>query len=74
MQNEQTRIQELTKQLLIEKKRTASYRGIIDTLSKHIEDHTQYLSEKVQNIADCVNKIASEGKSAKSSNTLGTKM
>lgn len=76
MQNEHTRIQvqELTKQLLVERKRSASYRGIIDILFKHIEDHTHYLSEKVQNIADCVKEIASEGKSVKSSNTLGNKL
>ncbi|KAK9998008.1 hypothetical protein SO802_017611 [Lithocarpus litseifolius] len=74
--NEHTRIQvqELTKQLLVERKRSASYRGIIDILFKHIEDHTHYLSEKVQNIADCVKEIASEGKSVKSSNTLGNKL
>uniref|UniRef100_A0A7N2KQK5 Uncharacterized protein n=1 Tax=Quercus lobata TaxID=97700 RepID=A0A7N2KQK5_QUELO len=74
--NEHTRIQvqELTKQLLVERKRSASYREIIDILFKHIEDHTHYLSEKVQNIADCVKEIASEGKSVKSSNTLGNKL
>lgn len=40
----------------------------INILFKLIEDHTQYLSQKVQHIVDSVKGIASEGKNLKSSN------
>lgn len=56
------KIQELTQQLLCERKRCASFRKIIDLLFTHIEEHTRDLSTKVQCIVDKVNKIESEGK------------
>ncbi|KAK9292140.1 hypothetical protein L1049_020739 [Liquidambar formosana] len=60
--NEHMRIQELTQQLLVERKRSASFRRIIDLLFNHIEEHTQNLSERIQYIVDSVKEIESEGK------------
>lgn len=60
--NEDKRVQELTQQLLIERKRSASLRRFIDLLFNHIEEHTQGLSKRIQYIVDSVNKFESEGK------------
>ncbi|XP_010101241.2 protein FAR1-RELATED SEQUENCE 5 [Morus notabilis] len=60
--NESARIKELTKQLLRERKRSASFRKIIDLLFSHIKEHTEELSRKIQCIADKVNEIDSMGK------------
>ncbi|XP_022719843.1 protein FAR1-RELATED SEQUENCE 12-like isoform X1 [Durio zibethinus] len=60
--NEDKRVQELTRQLLIERKRSASLRRFIDLLFNHIEEHTQGLSKRIQYIVDSVNKFESEGK------------
>ncbi|WRX23417.1 FAR1 DNA binding domain - like 10 [Theobroma cacao] len=62
MPNEDKRVQELTQQLLIERKRSASLRRFIDLLFNHIDEHTQGLSKRIQYIVDSVNKIESEGK------------
>ncbi|CAB4285596.1 unnamed protein product [Prunus armeniaca] len=61
--DEQMKIKELTQQLLVERKRSASYRKIIDLLFNHIEEHTQNLSQKIQRITDNLQEIvSSEGK------------
>ncbi|OMO62693.1 hypothetical protein CCACVL1_22692 [Corchorus capsularis] len=59
--NEDKRVQELTQQLLIERKRSASLRRFIDLLFNHIEEHTQGLAKRIQYIVDSVNKVESEG-------------
>jgi hypothetical protein len=56
------RIQELTQQLLLERKRSASLRKIVDLLFNHIEEHTQDLSKSVQHVADRVKEIEYGGK------------
>eukprot|EP00257_Ricinus_communis_P014451 XP_015572119.1 protein FAR1-RELATED SEQUENCE 5 isoform X1 [Ricinus communis] len=56
------RIHELTQELMMERKRSASLREFINLLFNHIEEHTQGLSEKIQYIAEKVNKIESESK------------
>lgn len=60
--NESARVKELTKQLLRERKRSASFRKIIDLLFSHIKEHTEELSRKIQCIAEKVNEIDSMGK------------
>jgi len=60
--NENMRIQELTQQLLLERKRSASLRKIVDLLFNHIEEHTQDLSKSVQHVADRVKEIEYGGK------------
>lgn len=62
IQNENMKIQELTQQLRLERKRSASLRKTIDLLFNHIEEHTQDLSKRVQYIADRVKEIDSGGK------------
>ncbi|XP_050382848.1 protein FAR1-RELATED SEQUENCE 5-like [Argentina anserina] len=62
--DEQMKIKELTQQLMVERKRSASYRKIIDLLFNHIDDHTQHLSQKILRVNDVLRDIASsEGKS-----------
>lgn len=56
------KIQELTQQLRLERKRSASLRKTIDLLFNHIEEHTQDLSKRVQYVADRVKEIDSGGK------------
>lgn len=57
------KIKELTQQLMVERKRSASYRKIIDLLLNHIDDHTQLLSQKILRVNDILKDIASsEGK------------
>ncbi|XP_015875767.1 protein FAR1-RELATED SEQUENCE 5 isoform X1 [Ziziphus jujuba] len=63
--NETMKIQELTQQLLLERKRSASFRKVIDLLFNHIEEHTQDLSRKVQCMVDKVKQIESDGKDYK---------
>lgn len=61
--DEQMKIKELTQQLLVERKRSASYRKIIDLLFSHIDDHTQHLSQKILRVNDILKDMASsEGK------------
>ncbi|XVE90647.1 hypothetical protein DITRI_Ditri20bG0094000 [Diplodiscus trichospermus] len=60
--NEDKRVQELTQQLLIERKRSASLRRFIDLLFNHVEEHTQGLSKRIQYIVDSMNKFESEEK------------
>ncbi|KDP26910.1 hypothetical protein JCGZ_18068 [Jatropha curcas] len=56
------RINDLTRELIMERRRSASLREFIDLLFQHIEEHTQGLSEKIQYIVEKVNKIESEVK------------
>lgn len=56
------RVQELTQELLVEKKRSTSLKRCINLLFNHIEEHTQGLSKRIQYIVDSVNMIESEGK------------
>lgn len=58
---EDTRVKELTQQLLVERKRSARYRKIIQLLFDHIEEHTQDLSKKIQYVVDNVRDIESGG-------------
>ncbi|KAK9195111.1 hypothetical protein WN943_003229 [Citrus x changshan-huyou] len=60
--SEDWRVEELTQQLIIERKRSASLRRCLDLLFNHIEEHIQDLSKKIQYIVDNVDKIESEGK------------
>ncbi|XP_024186512.1 protein FAR1-RELATED SEQUENCE 5 [Rosa chinensis] len=57
--DEQIKIKELTQQLMVERKRSASYRKIIDLLFNHIDDHTQHLSQKILRVNDILKDIAS---------------
>ncbi|XP_018829021.1 protein FAR1-RELATED SEQUENCE 12-like isoform X2 [Juglans regia] len=57
--NENVKIQELTQQLLLERKRSASLRKVIDLLFSHIEQHAEDLSRRVQHVADQVKEIES---------------
>ncbi|KAL5567076.1 hypothetical protein UlMin_030240 [Ulmus minor] len=61
LQTESARIRELTQQLLLERKRCASFRKIIDLLFNHIEEHTQGLSKTIQSTVDQVKEIESKG-------------
>ena len=65
LQTESKRIQELTTQLLRERKRSASFRKIIDVLFNHIKEHTEDLAKTAQSIGDKINEIESGGKRQK---------
>lgn len=60
--DDKRKIEELTGELFLERKRSASLREIVDLLFDHIEEHTQDLSKKVQYVVDKVKEIESEGK------------
>ncbi|CAL8167032.1 unnamed protein product [Prunus armeniaca] len=60
--DDKRKIEELTRELFLERKRSASLREIVDLLFDHIEEHTQDLSKKVQYVVDKVREIESEGK------------
>lgn len=60
--DDKTKIEELTRELFLERERSASLRKVIDLLFDHIEEHTQDLSKKVQYVVDKVKEIESEGK------------
>ncbi|KAJ4955027.1 hypothetical protein NE237_011810 [Protea cynaroides] len=60
--NEHEKIQDLSQQLLVEKRRCTAYRKQLDLLFKYIEEHTHSMSEKIQHIVDTVNEFES-GKS-----------
>ncbi|CAI0473556.1 unnamed protein product [Linum tenue] len=55
------RIRQLSDELLMETKRSASLRGYVDQLLNHIEEHTEGLTRKIQHIVEKVKKIDSEG-------------
>ncbi|XP_050382826.1 protein FAR1-RELATED SEQUENCE 12-like [Argentina anserina] len=60
--DDKTKIEELSRELFLERERSASLRKVIDLLFEHIEEHTQDLSKKVQYVVDKVKEIESEGK------------
>ncbi|KAM5561955.1 protein FAR1-RELATED SEQUENCE 12-like [Rosa sericea] len=59
--DDKTKIEELTRELFLERERSTSLRKVIDLLFEHIEEHTQDLSKKVQYVVDKVKEIESEG-------------
>ncbi|KAL6143002.1 hypothetical protein ACLB2K_061277 [Fragaria x ananassa] len=60
--DDKTKIEELNRELFLERERSTSLRKVIDLLFEHIEEHTQDLSKKVQYVVDKVKEIESEGK------------
>ncbi|XP_020422798.1 protein FAR1-RELATED SEQUENCE 12 isoform X3 [Prunus persica] len=70
--DDKTKIEELTRELFLERKQSASLREIVDLLFDHIEEHTQDLSKKVQYVVDKVKEIESEGKSPSILNLMYT--
>ncbi|KAJ4963306.1 hypothetical protein NE237_023245 [Protea cynaroides] len=54
------RIRELSQQLLLEKRRSTTYKRYLELLFEHIEEHTENLSKKIQYIVDAVNEVESE--------------
>ncbi|KAJ4959264.1 hypothetical protein NE237_026375 [Protea cynaroides] len=54
------RIRELSQQLLFEKRRSTAYKRYLELLFKHIDEHTESLSKKIQYIVDAVNEVESE--------------
>ncbi|XP_010268176.1 PREDICTED: protein FAR1-RELATED SEQUENCE 5-like isoform X2 [Nelumbo nucifera] len=58
--NEHERIRDLSQQLLLERRRSAAYKRHLELIFKHIEEHTQNLSKKIQHIVDSVKEIESE--------------
>ncbi|CAI0553398.1 unnamed protein product [Linum tenue] len=58
------RIRQLSDELLMERKRSASLRGYVDQLLNHIEEHTEGLTRKIQHIVEKVKMIDSEGKNS----------
>ncbi|KAK7257877.1 hypothetical protein RIF29_32173 [Crotalaria pallida] len=55
--NEHDRIQELSQQLAIEKKRSANYKRQLEMLFEHIEEHNESLSKKIQYIVKSVKEM-----------------
>ena len=66
LQDDKTKIAELTNELFLERKRSAALREIVDLLFNHIEEHTQDLSKKLQHVVDNVKELESEGKNCRS--------
>ncbi|XP_004302184.1 PREDICTED: protein FAR1-RELATED SEQUENCE 12-like isoform 1 [Fragaria vesca subsp. vesca] len=60
--DDKKKIEELNRELFLERERSTSLRKVIDLLFEHIEEHTQDLSNKVQHVVDEVKEIESEGK------------
>ncbi|KAK8548310.1 hypothetical protein V6N13_054887 [Hibiscus sabdariffa] len=55
--NEHHKIRELTQQLAIEKKRTATYKRHLELIFEQIEEYNGSLSKKIQHIVDSVQEI-----------------
>ncbi|KAI3697184.1 hypothetical protein L6452_30014 [Arctium lappa] len=58
-QKEHDKIRELSQQLAIEKRRSATYKRHLEMGFKHIEEHNQSLSKKIQEIVNNVNEMES---------------
>nr|KYP58442.1 hypothetical protein KK1_013849 [Cajanus cajan] len=56
-QNEHDKIRELSQQLALEKKRSATYKRHLELIFEHIEEHNDSLSKKIQHIVDSVNEM-----------------
>lgn len=56
-QNEHDKIRELSQQLAIEKKRSATYKRHLELIFEHIEEHNESLSKKIQHIVDSVKEM-----------------
>lgn len=57
--NEHDRIRELSQQLAIEKKRSATYKRHLEMVFDYIEEHNESLSRKIQHIVDNVRELES---------------
>ncbi|KAK9033235.1 hypothetical protein V6N11_018270 [Hibiscus sabdariffa] len=55
--NEHSKIRELTQQLAIEKKRSATYKRHLELIFEQIEEHNESLSKKIQHIVDRVHEM-----------------
>ncbi|WVZ00187.1 protein FAR1-RELATED SEQUENCE 12 [Vigna radiata var. radiata] len=55
--NEHDKIRELSQQLAIEKKRSATYKRHLELIFEHIEEHNESLSKKIQHIVDSVKEM-----------------
>ncbi|KAI3683284.1 hypothetical protein L1987_83787 [Smallanthus sonchifolius] len=58
--NEHDKIRELSQQLAIEKRRSATYKRHLEMIFEHIEEHNQSLSKKIQNIVNNVTEMESK--------------
>ncbi|KAL2328861.1 hypothetical protein Fmac_022288 [Flemingia macrophylla] len=58
--SEQDKIQELSQQLAIEKKRSTTYKRHLELLFEHIEEHNESLSKKIQHIVESVKEMESK--------------
>ncbi|KAJ0702750.1 putative transcription factor FAR family [Helianthus annuus] len=58
--NGHDKIRELSQQLAIEKKRTATYKRHLEMIVEHIEEHNQSLSKKIKDIVDKVKEMESK--------------
>ncbi|XP_076910492.1 protein FAR1-RELATED SEQUENCE 6-like [Bidens hawaiensis] len=58
--NEHDKIRELSQQLAIEKRRSATYKRHLEIIFEHIEEHNQSLSEKIQTIVNNVTEMESK--------------
>lgn len=59
LQNEHDKIRELSQQLAIEKKRSATYKRHLEVIFEYIEEHNDNLSRKIQHIVDNVKEMES---------------
>uniref|UniRef100_A0A0A0KZ37 FAR1 domain-containing protein n=2 Tax=Cucumis TaxID=3655 RepID=A0A0A0KZ37_CUCSA len=57
--NEHDKIRELSQQLAIEKKRSATYKRHLEVIFEYIEEHNDSLSRKIQHIVDNVKELES---------------
>ncbi|KAL2332216.1 hypothetical protein Fmac_019797 [Flemingia macrophylla] len=55
--NEHDKIRELSQQLALEKKRSATYKRHLELIFEHIEEHNVSLSKKIQHIVDSVKEL-----------------
>ncbi|KAK1411452.1 hypothetical protein QVD17_38001 [Tagetes erecta] len=58
--NGHDKIRELSQQLAIEKRRTATYKRHLEMIFEHIEEHNQSLSKKIKDIVDQVKEMESK--------------
>ncbi|KAI3795939.1 hypothetical protein L1987_38600 [Smallanthus sonchifolius] len=58
--NEHDKIRELSQQLAVEKRRTATYKRHLEMIFEHIEEHNQSLSKKIKDIVDNVKEMESK--------------
>lgn len=56
-QSEHERVQELSQQLAIEKKRSAAYKRHLELLFEYIEGHNETVSKKIQHIVQSVKEM-----------------